>query len=67
MPRRNPPPKGGRRGSPPVVQALVDHPGLAAAGGPVSAAECAHPAGRRDAKNKRLCRACGRPVPEGVR
>ena len=68
MPRRNGPPKGRRRGAAVVPQALLEHPGLAAAhDGPVTPDECAHPQARRDLKNKRLCRACGTVVPEGTR
>lgn len=38
----------------------VEHPGvLAAHPGPVTPQECTHPEGRRDAKNRGLCRACG--------
>lgn len=50
-------------------QALIsEHPGvLAAHPGPVTEEECGHPAGRRDGKNPRFCRACGRPVPEGIK
>jgi hypothetical protein len=46
----------------PVVpdQPAQDHPGvLAAHDGRVTADECGHPAGRRDAKNPGFCHACG--------
>lgn len=46
---------------------ITDHPGVLAAGGHPDPGDCAHPKGRRDGKNPRLCRACGGPVPDGVK
>lgn len=52
---------------PPPPPSVVQHPGVLAAGGPVTPEDCQHPKARRDGKNPRLCRACGGPVPDGVK
>lgn len=49
------------------VQDFGNHPGVLAVGGRPTAEDCEHPKGRRDAKNPQLCRACGGPVPDGVK
>jgi hypothetical protein len=50
-----------------IIDEPFAHPGVLAAGGHPDPGDCAHPKGRRDGKNPRLCRACGGPVPDGVK